>query len=123
MTKNKNDQDDEAESFRQAMWFNNAVEMLCHSITNWHHDNPDPEMAITVDVATTDAAAIKRGWPSAEVMRKAVKRALEYLPKNITERIELQEIHEFSDRKAKTERNDLCPCGSGKKYKKCCGGH
>jgi len=21
----------------------------------------------------------------------------------------------------KTGRNDLCPCGSGKKYKKCCG--
>ncbi len=22
---------------------------------------------------------------------------------------------------AKTGRNDPCPCGSGKKYKKCCG--
>jgi uncharacterized protein YecA (UPF0149 family) len=22
----------------------------------------------------------------------------------------------------KTGRNDPCPCGSGKKYKKCCGG-
>ncbi|HHT70264.1 MAG TPA: hypothetical protein GX016_01630, partial [Firmicutes bacterium] len=22
----------------------------------------------------------------------------------------------------KIERNDPCPCGSGKKYKKCCGG-
>ena len=22
---------------------------------------------------------------------------------------------------AKTGRNDLCPCGSGRKYKKCCG--
>jgi len=21
---------------------------------------------------------------------------------------------------AKTQRNDLCPCGSGRKYKKCC---
>ena len=26
-----------------------------------------------------------------------------------------------SDTKVKTGRNDLCPCGSGKKYKKCCG--
>ncbi len=25
-------------------------------------------------------------------------------------------------RTAKTGRNDPCPCGSGKKYKKCCGG-
>ena len=24
---------------------------------------------------------------------------------------------------AKTGRNDPCPCGSGKKFKKCCGGH
>jgi hypothetical protein len=24
-------------------------------------------------------------------------------------------------RKAKTGRNDLCPCGSGRKYKRCCG--
>ena len=24
-------------------------------------------------------------------------------------------------RDAKPERNDPCPCGSGKKYKKCCG--
>jgi uncharacterized protein len=23
---------------------------------------------------------------------------------------------------AKVGRNDLCPCGSGKKYKRCCGG-
>ena len=23
---------------------------------------------------------------------------------------------------SKVGRNDLCPCGSGKKYKKCCGG-
>ncbi|GAB6269541.1 MAG: hypothetical protein STSR0002_22830 [Smithella sp.] len=26
-----------------------------------------------------------------------------------------------SDTKVKTGRNELCPCGSGKKYKKCCG--
>ncbi len=25
------------------------------------------------------------------------------------------------DRKCKIGRNDRCPCGSGKKYKKCCG--
>ena len=24
---------------------------------------------------------------------------------------------------SKVGRNDLCPCGSGKKYKKCCGGY
>ena len=28
---------------------------------------------------------------------------------------------EANDNKAKVSRNDLCPCGSGKKYKLCCG--
>lgn len=28
---------------------------------------------------------------------------------------------EQSEKSAKTGRNELCPCGSGKKYKKCCG--
>jgi uncharacterized protein YecA (UPF0149 family) len=27
-----------------------------------------------------------------------------------------------SPAKRKTGRNDPCPCGSGKKFKKCCGG-
>ena len=27
----------------------------------------------------------------------------------------------FVRSKPKIKRNDLCPCGSGKKYKKCCG--
>ncbi|MEX0707786.1 MAG: SEC-C metal-binding domain-containing protein [Woeseia sp.] len=26
-------------------------------------------------------------------------------------------------RSAKVGRNAQCPCGSGRKYKKCCGGH
>lgn len=29
--------------------------------------------------------------------------------------------HRVKVRKTGRERNDLCPCGSGKKYKKCCG--
>ncbi|TFH13897.1 MAG: hypothetical protein E4H02_10920, partial [Lentisphaerales bacterium] len=28
----------------------------------------------------------------------------------------------FVRQSAKIGRNDPCPCGSGKKYKKCCGG-
>ena len=32
--------------------------------------------------------------------------------------------HEFATiRTQKIGRNDPCPCGSGKKYKKCCGLH
>lgn len=31
------------------------------------------------------------------------------------------EIPTFVREQPKIGRNDLCPCGSGKKYKKCCG--
>jgi uncharacterized protein YchJ len=30
-------------------------------------------------------------------------------------------ISQVKNTKAKTGRNEPCPCGSGKKYKKCCG--
>ena len=33
-----------------------------------------------------------------------------------------QTIEPIRNRGAKVGRNDPCPCGSGKKYKKCCGG-
>lgn len=34
---------------------------------------------------------------------------------------ELSEIEKDYALKKKVGRNELCPCGSGKKYKKCCG--
>lgn len=42
---------------------------------------------------------------------------------NELERVELQRFQtrvNTDDQPAKVGRNDLCPCGSGKKYKKCC---
>jgi len=32
-----------------------------------------------------------------------------------------QKIETYRREKPKVGRNDPCPCGSGKKYKKCCG--
>jgi preprotein translocase subunit SecA len=32
-----------------------------------------------------------------------------------------EELESEAAQKAKVGRNDPCPCGSGKKYKKCCG--
>jgi uncharacterized protein len=40
-------------------------------------------------------------------------------PANVMEWIRTQEAEAAG--KGQTGRNDLCPCGSGKKYKKCCG--
>ena len=30
-------------------------------------------------------------------------------------------VKPYQKKEAKTGRNELCPCGSGKKYKHCCG--
>lgn len=45
------------------------------------------------------------------------RRNVEYWHNHIFE----QEINENDEKRRKTGRNDPCPCGSGKKYKKCCG--
>ena len=33
----------------------------------------------------------------------------------------VQEVETVRHRASKTGRNDPCPCGSGRKFKKCCG--
>ena len=39
-----------------------------------------------------------------------------------TEKINQRTLKEnFKNLNKKTSRNDPCPCGSGKKFKKCCG--
>lgn len=42
-------------------------------------------------------------------------------PNEIFELYERPRLNKLPSKTAKTGRNDLCPCGSGKKYKKCCG--
>lgn len=43
------------------------------------------------------------------------------LPRKNNQNFEGSSPHTFQNQNTKTERNDPCPCGSGKKYKKCCG--
>jgi hypothetical protein len=48
----------------------------------------------------------------------------EVVPKRVDDEPQERVIHTggtFVRAQAKVGRNDLCPCGSGKKYKKCCG--
>jgi SWIM/SEC-C metal-binding protein len=42
-------------------------------------------------------------------------------PENLTDLEMLQNPVKTRVAEDKVGRNDLCPCGSGKKYKKCCG--
>lgn len=44
-----------------------------------------------------------------------------FTPNELFERYERQHLRKLSTKAAKVGRNDLCPCGSGKKYKRCCG--
>lgn len=44
-----------------------------------------------------------------------------FTPNELFERYERQHLRKLPSKAAKVGRNDLCPCGSGKKYKRCCG--
>jgi uncharacterized protein len=55
-------------------------------------------------------------------MAAAVPRIYRYFASHRRARIRAtQEVHTFRRPETKVGRNELCPCGSGKKYKKCCG--
>ena len=63
-----------------------------------------------------DEDAFKRAiGENFEEKRKAVLDRLAY------ERNMKQELNKIYSGQVKVGRNDPCPCGSGKKYKKCCG--
>ena len=44
-----------------------------------------------------------------------------FTPNELFERYERQHLRKLPSKVAKIGRNDPCPCGSGKKYKRCCG--
>jgi uncharacterized protein YecA (UPF0149 family) len=48
-------------------------------------------------------------------------KARQNVPSNSAKSAGKSQKQETVVREAKVGRNDPCPCGSGKKYKKCCG--
>ena len=63
------------------------------------------------------------GMDADEIMKQLEER-VKYLEEQLKEREKLKSLNNnFSDgnKKKKPKRNDPCPCGSGKKYKNCCG--
>ena len=44
-----------------------------------------------------------------------------FTPNELFERYERQHLRKLPSKAVKIGRNDPCPCGSGKKYKRCCG--
>jgi hypothetical protein len=67
-------------------------------------------MPLLIDVSNHTRIWSNRGHTPAELGPPPVKNII---PNNMV-RIDRQ------DKPEKVGRNDLCPCGSGKKYKKCC---
>lgn len=73
-----------------------------------------------------DALASRESWPSAKEEARLLAQAQEDLPAALTDiyrfwrnwRAPVQTVRREAP---KTGRNDPCPCGSGKKYKQCCG--
>ena len=70
--------------------------------------NKTVRMILSITLRTPDVKRVQLAKPLQEGFEGAVKKQPKRV--NITKKAE-----------ASVGRNDLCPCGSGKKYKKCCG--
>ncbi len=64
--------------------------------------------------------AMKKQIPDIDSTLKSRHKTLRRVYANFTENQE-NEIQTYFNKKSKVGRNEPCPCGSGKKYKKCCG--
>lgn len=67
-------------------------------------------MQLMMNMSNNTRKWILRGNTPSELFEKYEKPFLKPLPKE-----------SFVIKQEKPSRNDLCPCGSGIKYKKCCG--
>jgi preprotein translocase subunit SecA len=72
-----------------------------------------------MDVAKNSTALIFRAQP--QVRQQVFQKTQEYKPSAAMQTGEQPAQQKTVVRGKKVGRNDPCPCGSGKKYKKCCG--
>ncbi len=111
------DPDDIAESFRV------AIEQMESEV----EANPgEPASPALLDALTTDFSAGEELSPKAfcarhlpAMLEQPVKRPLTAADVDGYEELDVPET--FRRETPKVGRNDPCPCGSGKKFKKCCG--
>ncbi len=85
----------------------------------WHVEEEDEELGIP---APELIAALRKTHNVVRIYKKR-RRTLRILYRNHRKRIAKTEIAEeggVGDSRRQVGRNDPCPCGSGKKYKKCC---
>ncbi|MBI3813495.1 MAG: tetratricopeptide repeat protein [Nitrospinae bacterium] len=82
------------------------------------------QMGISRDHKTTNYIFKNRKVLGLCEFKKLAQQILESLPENLKSFVKLEEFSKdetIHHEALKVGRNDPCPCGSGKKYKKCCG--
>jgi preprotein translocase subunit SecA len=84
-------------------------ENVCRALTHIHVQQDAPAEQAAQDIAEDSPAVEARGL---DLTHRDHTKAAAYVAGGAVEAPKAQ---------AKVGRNDLCPCGSGKKYKKCCG--
>ena len=85
----------------------------------------DPELLQKLKQASGNIKAVQKSMPRQQPQDR---RSVLFEDEDGVEVFEADDNNEIDDTSAvilpqnkKTRPNDLCPCGSGKKYKKCCG--
>ena len=86
-------------------------------ITSETHAEAEPE--IEAEVAPSAPSAP----PSPSIPHEQSGRARKPDADGRSEKVEVPAVQPIRNKNQRIGRNDPCPCGSGKKYKKCCGEH
>ena len=94
------------------------VELFLEDLEFASFDELQPFINLISDLVNHTPQWILKGWMPQEVSGEQVKSALGPLP---AISFGLEEERRVEKAPPKIGRNDPCPCGSGKKYKKCCG--
>lgn len=81
-------------------------------------DEIQPFINMVNDMANNTPQWIFKGWTPLEVFERYEKHNLQPLP---AAPFDFMESRAGGKASLKVGRNDPCPCGSGKKFKKCCG--
>ena len=126
---------------RYSAFTKGAINHLTNSLHPDHRDDYDPIAAeqwaknaewLNLEIVKTEAGGLMDEQGTVEFIASYREKGVPYAHHELAEFSRLNGKWYFTDGKLVTPatvrnsgpkigRNDLCPCGSGKKYKKCCG--
>lgn len=87
------------------------------ALVNMYHADDDLEIHLSIP-----EEADKVAWPRAQQYIDTLPEILKFREQYTQKHQEkIKQTEEIKAPRKKIGRNDPCPCGSGKKYKKCCG--